>query len=256
MDIATLLGLGGGALIILIVVLFGGNLSIFLDPQAAVIVFGGTLATILIHFPIRDVLNIFNTVKHCFTEPSVEPNEVIERLVSYAVIARREGILSLEAQVAETGDPFLQRSLQLAIDGTAPELIKDILTTELAFTESRHAVGQSILASMAAFAPAYGLIGTLVGLVLMLTTMKDPAMIGQGMAVALLTTLYGVVLANLIFLPLNGKLKIRSSRELLIKEIIVEGILSIQSGDNPRVVEQKLIAFIPPLMRERIVIRR
>ncbi|MBI5095116.1 MAG: MotA/TolQ/ExbB proton channel family protein [Candidatus Hydrogenedentes bacterium] len=256
MDIATLLGLGGGAAIILVVILLGGNPAIFLNPQAAVIVLGGTMATTLIHFPLRDVLGVFGTIKHCFLEPETEPEETIERLVSFAVIARREGILSLEAHVGETGDVFMQRSLQLAIDGASPELIKDILTTELAFTESRHAVGQSILACMAAFAPAYGLIGTLVGLVLMLITLKDPAMIGRGMAVALLTTLYGVVVANLIFLPLNGKLKIRSSRELLIKEIIVEGILSIQSGDNPRVVEQKLIAFVPPAVRERIAFRR
>ena len=137
----------------------------------------------------------------------------------------------------------------MAIDGTAPELIKDILTTELAFMEDRHALGQSVLTAMGTFAPAFGMIGTLIGLVQMLTTLDDPSKIGGGMAVALLTTLYGALMANVFFLPAAGKLKVRTSNELLTKEVIIEGILSIQSGDNPRIVEQKLKAFISPALR-------
>ena len=137
----------------------------------------------------------------------------------------------------------------MAIDGTAPELIKDILTTELAFMEDRHSMGQSILVSMGTLAPAFGMIGTLIGLVGMLATMEDPSSIGANMAVALITTFYGALLANVLFLPMAGKLKVYTANELLMKEITIEGILSIQSGDNPRVVEQKLKAFVSPAMR-------
>ena len=167
-------------------------------------------------------------------------------------IARREGILALESHASEAEDEFLEKSVQLAIDGTAPELIKDILTTELAFMEDRHAMGQSILVAMGTYAPAFGMIGTLIGLVQMLATLDDPSKIGEGMAVALLTTLYGALLANMVFLPGAGKLKVRTSNELLAKELVIEGILSIQSGDNPRVVEQKLKAFVSPAVRRQV----
>ena len=141
--------------------------------------------------------------------------------------------------------------MQLAIDGTSPELIKDILTTDLAFMESRHSLGQSVLTAMGTYSPAFGMIGTLVGMIHMLTTMDDPSQIGHGMAVALLTTLYGALLANCFFLPCAGKLKVRTGNEMLLKELIIEGILSIQAGDNPRIVEQKLKAFIPPALRDQ-----
>jgi chemotaxis protein MotA len=172
--------------------------------------------------------------------------------VEFANIARREGILALETHAGDSGDDFLQKSVQLAIDGTAPELIKDILTTELAFMEDRHTMGQSILNAMGNLAPAFGMIGTLIGLVQMLATLDDPSTIGGSMAVALLTTLYGAVLANVVCIPCAGKLKVRTAGELLAKEIIIEGILSIQSGENPRVVEQKLKSFISPSMRNSV----
>ena len=157
-----------------------------------------------------------------------------------------------QVAASEAEDEFLEKSVQLAIDGTAPELIKDILTTELAFMEDRHAMGQSILVAMGTYAPAFGMIGTLIGLVQMLATLDDPSKIGEGMAVALLTTLYGALLANMVFLPGAGKLKVRTSNELLAKELVIEGILSIQSGDNPRVVEQKLKAFVSPAVRRQV----
>jgi len=197
-------------------------------------------------------LGVFATFKNALLHKERSPGVVIDKLVSYATVARREGILALESQVSDAGDEFLEKSVQLAIDGTAPELIKDILTTELAFMEDRHAMGQSILIAMGTFAPAFGMIGTLVGLVTMLVSLDDPSSIGSGMAIALLTTLYGAVMANLVFLPAAGKLKVRTNGELLTKEVIIEGILSIQSGDNPRIVEQKLKAFVAPSLRESI----
>jgi chemotaxis protein MotA len=252
MDIATIVGLVAGFGLVISAIIMGGSPIIFVNPPSALITVGGTLAATLVNYPLSDVLSVLTSVKNAFFTKEISPQALIEKLVGFATIARREGILALESHTAEAGDEFLERSVQLAIDGTAPELIKDILTTELAFMEDRHAMGQSILLAMGAFAPAFGMIGTLVGLVNMLATLDDPSKIGGGMAVALLTTLYGAIMANIIFLPAAGKLKVRTSNELLAKEIIIEGILSIQSGDNPRIVEQKLKAFISPALRSQI----
>ncbi len=252
MDIATLVGLISGVTLVIVSILMGGNPGVFWSSSSVVIVMGGTLAATLINFPLGDVLSVMNTVKNAFFHKDVPPESLIPRLVSFATIARREGILALESHAGEAGDEFLEKSVQLAIDGTAPELIKDILTTELAFMEDRHSMGQSILVAMGTYAPAFGMIGTLIGLVQMLATLDDPSKIGEGMAVALLTTLYGALLANMVFLPGAGKLKVRTSNELLAKELVIEGILSIQSGDNPRVVEQKLKAFVSPAVRRQV----
>jgi chemotaxis protein MotA len=252
MDIATVVGLVAGILLVIVTILMGGSPGIFVNIPSAIIVFGGTFSAVLINYPLGDVLSVIGTVKNAFFHKGTDPQGVIQKLVDFATVARREGILALESHAGESGDEFLEKSVQLAIDGTAPELIKDILTTELAFTEDRHGTGQSILTAAGAFAPAWGMIGTLIGLVQMLATMEDPSTIGAGMAVALLTTLYGALLANIALLPSAGKLKVRTANELLSKEIVIEGILSIQSGDNPRIVEQKLKAFVSPAMREQI----
>jgi chemotaxis protein MotA len=250
MDIATIIGIIAGFGLILLSILLGGDLGIFINVPSIIIVFGGTLASTLINFPLSDVLSIVGPVRNAFFNTDKNPAGLINKIIEFATIARREGILALEGQVGEAGDEFLGNSIQLAIDGTAPELIKDILTTEVAFMEDRHAKGQSVLSSMGAAAPAFGMIGTLIGLVTMLAGMDDPSAIGAGMATALLTTLYGSVLSNVVFLPLAGVLKVRTAGEMLTKEIIIEGILAIQSGDNPRAIEQKLKAFLSPAQRE------
>ena len=252
MDLATLIGFVAGISLVLISILMGGNPGVFWSTSSVVIVVGGTFAATLINFPLGDVLSVMNTVKNAFFHKANTPEKLIAKLVGFATVARREGILALESHAGQSGDEFLEKSVQLAIDGTAPELIKDILTTELAFMEERHAMGQSILSAMGEFAPAFGMIGTLIGLVQMLATLDDPSTIGAGMAVALLTTLYGALMANVIFLPAAGKLKVRTANELLVKEVVIEGILSIQSGDNPRIVEQKLKAFVSPALRDQI----
>ena len=252
MDIATIIGLIAGVLLLLIPILTGPATKVFFSAPSAIMVVGGTIAATLINYPLSEVLGVFATFKNALLHKEQSPAAVIDKIVHYATVARREGILALESQVSDAGDEFLEKSVQLAIDGTAPELIKDILTTELAFMEDRHAMGQSILIAMGTYAPAFGMIGTLVGLVTMLVALDDPSSIGVGMALALLTTLYGAVMANLVFLPAAGKLKVRTSGELLTKEVIIEGILSIQSGDNPRIVEQKLKAFVAPDLRETI----
>ena len=250
MDIATLIGIVAGFGLIIVSIVMGGAPELFVNIPSVLIVVGGTLAATLINYPLGDVLGVLATLRNAFFHQATEPSELIRKIVEFANVARREGILALESHASSVDDEFLQKSVQLAIDGTAPELIKDVLTTELAFMEDRHAMGQSILNAAGAFAPAYGMIGTLIGLVQMLATLDDPSTIGGSMAIALLTTLYGAVLANVVCLPCAGKLKVRTARELLAKEIVIEGILSIQSGENPRVVEQKLKAFISPAERQ------
>lgn len=252
MDIATVVGLISGVGLVIIAILTGGSAGAYWSTSSIIIVVGGTIAATLMNYPLRDVMSVMATLKNAFFHKESQPGPLISKLVEFATVARREGILALESQASEAEDEFLRKSVQLAIDGTSPELIKDILTTELAFMEDRHANGQSILVAMGTFAPAFGMIGTLIGLVAMLAGIDDPASIGPGMAVALLTTLYGALMANIFFLPAAGKLKVRTNGELLQKEIIIEGILSIQSGDNPRIVEQKLKAFISPALRLQI----
>lgn len=252
MDLSTVIGLIAGATLLLVSILLGGSIGLYIDIPSIVMVVGGMTCATLISYPLADVLGVFRTLRKAFVHKEATPEEIIAKLVSFATIARREGILALEGQAASAGDPFLVKSIQMAIDGTSPELIKDILATELAFMEERHGTGHGILGALGTYAPAFGMIGTLVGLVAMLANLSDPSSLGAGMAIALITTLYGAVLANMVFLPLQGKLKVRTARELLLKQIVIEGILAIQSGDNPRVVEQKLKSFISPAMRESL----
>jgi chemotaxis protein MotA len=169
--------------------------------------------------------------------------------MDYAKRARREGILSLEPLIKEIDDEYLKKGLQLTVDGLEPELIRDILETEIAYLEERHGSGADVVSVMGAFAPALGMIGTVIGLILMLQTMSDPSTIGPSMAVALITTFYGAILANLVFNPLAGKLRTRSKEEVLIREMILEGVLSISKGENPRVIEEKLNSYLPPKNR-------
>lgn len=250
MDIATIIGILGGFGLILLSILIGGDLSIFINIPSIVIVFGGTIASGLINYPLSDFLGIIGPIRNAFFNRDPDARGLITQIIEFATIARREGILALEGKMEEIDDEFLKKSIQLAIDGTAPDLIKDILTTEVAFMEDRHGRGQAILEALGGAAPAFGMIGTLIGLVQMLAGMDDPSAIGAGMATALLTTLYGSILSNVMFLPLAGVLKVRTAGELLVAEVTIEGVLSIQSGDNPRAVEQKLKAFLSPAQRE------
>jgi len=245
MDIATIIGLLAGIALVVITILLGGAVAIFWNVPSFVLVVGGTLAATLINFPLSDVLSVFNTLKNAFIHRVTPPEKLIEKMVHFATVARREGILALESHAAQAEDEFLQRSIQLAIDGTAPELIKDILTTEIAFMEDRHGMGQSILITMGTFAPAFGMIGTLMGLVAMLRNMDDPKAIGPGMAVAILTTFYGAMIANVLCLPLSDKLSYRNEEEMLLRTVMMKGILSLQAGDNPRITQAKLAVYLP-----------
>ncbi len=250
MDIATVFGLiVGWALTILSIVIGGNALAAYVDlPSIILVVFGGFCA-VIISFPVTVLTSIPKVVlKTLFAKPQ-NPGELIKKLVSYAEIARRDGILSLESMTSEMGDPFIVRAIGMAVDGTDPELIESILESEVENETARHQQGKSLLDAYAKYAPAFGMIGTLLGLVAMLQNMDDPSKIGPGMAVALLTTLYGALISNLVCLPMADKLALRAGEEAFIKQIIIRGVMSIQQGDNPRIVEQKLLTFVPPSSR-------
>lgn len=249
MDLASIVGLVLGVGFIIFGILSGGSLALFIDLPSMLIVGGGTMGATLLNYPIGEIIGVVKVVKKAFLYTEESPIRVIDTLVSFAETARREGILSLEVKAKDIDDEFLKKGINLAVDGTEPEYIKEIMTTETDYISERHRIGAGIFDAMGAYAPAFGMIGTLIGLINMLANLDDPSTIGPSMAVALITTLYGAFLANLIFLPIAGKLKARSADEMLMKELCIEGIMSIQSGDNPRIVEGKLKAFLSPSMR-------
>lgn len=249
MDISTVVGLISGILITIWGIFISGELSVFWDIPSVIIVLGGTLASTLTCFPMKDFLDTSKVIRKAFFYKDESPDLVIEEIIKLANIARKEGLLSLEEYAENLDDAFLQKGIMLIVDGTDPELVRNILDTELVFLEERHAEGQSIFETMGTFSPAFGMIGTLIGLINMLRHLDDPSAIGPNMSVALVTTFYGSILANVVFLPLANKLKVRSRSEVLIKELMIEGLLAIQAGENPRIIEEKLKTFISPDMR-------
>ena len=197
----------------------------------------------------KNVFSLFSVVKKCFTVALPSTAEVIERFRSLSTIARRDGLLSLENELEGIDDPFLIRGLEMVIGGSSAEDVESVLTTEVSYIEQRHRMGKKLLDAMASAAPAFGMIGTLIGLVQMLRTLDDPSKIGLGMAVALLTTLYGALIANLLCIPLAGKLETRSQEEVLLRELMITGLTSLVEGHPPRMVEERLNAFLSPSTR-------
>ena len=249
MDIATVVGLVGAFGLVIWGIMLGGSLSEFWDAPSAAIVIGGTVAALLVSFPLAQVMGMIKVLKKAFFATRQDPGEVISKMVRYAERARREGMLALEEESEEEPDQFLRKGLRLAVDGTDPQLLEKILETDIGQIESRHKNGKSILDTGGTFAPAFGMIGTLIGLINMLAALEDPSTIGAGMATALITTFYGALIANAVFLPLATKLEVRSGEEILVKEMVIDGIMAIQSGDSPRIVEEKLKSFLSPAQR-------
>lgn len=256
MDIATVGGLLVAVVAIAIGVLVGGGVSgamALIDVVSIFVVLAGGLGAVTISFPLSRLLKLPQVTLQAVFGATEDPVKIIKDLVRYAELARREGILSLENVVEEMKDPFLVRGVKMAIDGTDPELIKAIMDSELEALMDRHTDCKKMFDAFAKYAPAFGMIGTLLGLIFMLQNMDDPAAIGPGMAVALITTLYGAMVANIFASPFADKLASKDSEEVLIKSIIVSGVMAIQSGDNPRVVESKLATFLPPNRRDELI---
>jgi chemotaxis protein MotA len=246
MDIATIVGILSATGLVLGAIFMGSGLNVFINIPSLCIVVGGTIGVTLIAYPLKDFLSVIKVVQKALFTKTISATELISKFTSFANKTRKEGILALESEIKEVKDEFLKKGVQLSIDGLEPQQIQNILDTEIDFVRDRHKLGADIFTSMGTFAPAMGMIGTLIGLVQMLQSMDDPSTIGPAMAVALLTTFYGSLMANICCMPIAGKLKTRSKEEMLTKEMTIQGIISLSNGDNPRILEQKLLAFLPP----------
>lgn len=250
MDPATLIGLVTAIGLVLFGILSGGSLLIFWDSASCAIVVGGTIGVTLISYPLKDVLGVIPVVKNIFLYSLQSAAELITSLVDLSAKTRKGGVLSIEPEIKNIKDKFFAKGLQMLVDGIEINSIRSVLEKEIDYVSERHRLGADIFMTLATFAPALGMIGTLIGLVQMLQKLDDPSKIGPAMAIALITTFYGALMANLLFLPIAGKLKKRSKEEMLVKELILEGVLSIASGENPRVMEQKLQVFQSPKERK------
>jgi len=253
MDLATLLGLvvgwasvGAGA------ILKGGKPEYYVSVPAFLLVFGGTVGATMVSYSLKQMLDLPRVTLHAFLHRPVDVLGTMNRLIRFADRARREGLLSLEGEIQERDDPFLAKGVRLVVDGTDSAVVREILDTEVELMEERHRVGESIYTTMAGFSPTLGIIGTVISLINMMMKLDDPSKLGHMLAAAFIATLYGVALANLVFLPLANKLRARSQEEVLLRQVVIEGVLAIQAGENPRVMEEKLRAFLPPALRSKV----
>jgi chemotaxis protein MotA len=252
MDIATIIGILFGFIVITTAIVAGGGWQMFVHLPSIAITIGGMLCATLIHFSLPQFLGIFSVVKKTIVAKIPTPSELIQNMVNFAAINRRDGALALEREMHRVNDLFFIKGLQMLVDGQEPEAVRNIMSLEIQYLQERHSTGKKILEFMGAAAPAFGMIGTLIGLVQMLRSLESPESIGAGMAVALLTTFYGALTANLIFIPLAGKLGIYSKAETISMEMIVEGICAIVEGDTPTTVREKMQAFVSQSRREEV----
>lgn len=248
MDLATIVGILGAVGLIVISMLMSGEVGMFWNVPSLFIVVGGSLFAVMAKYGLGQFLGAGKVAAKSFFVDETDPAELIDDIVALADIARKGGLLALEGR--EVSNEFLQRSLQLLVDGHDPEVVKALVSKDRSLAEERHSTAASIFYSLAAVAPAMGMIGTLVGLVAMLADMNDPKSIGPAMAIALLTTLYGALLANAVFEPMADKLKLRAKEEANIKRLILDALLAIQSGQNPRVIDSMLRVYLPESKRD------
>ncbi|MBP2650220.1 MAG: chemotaxis protein MotA [Firmicutes bacterium] len=247
MDLVTVGGLFVGICALLIgVVVEGGHLSGLVSLPAFIIIFGGTIGATAIGFSVKELKAVPSMLRIAFFEQEQDSALLIKTMSKFAETARRNGLLALEDELVAIDDKFLLKGMQLVIDGTDAELVRNIMETELAFIQERHNKGASIFDAAGGYAPTMGIIGTVMGLVHVLGNLQDAEALGPAIATAFLATLYGIFSANIFFLPIAAKLKNRSSNQIIVYEIALEGILSVQAGDNPRIVEEKLEAFLAP----------
>jgi chemotaxis protein MotA len=248
MDKASLIGLvlgigavlGGQAL-------EGGSLLSIMQGVAAVIVFGGTFGAVFLSFPLDAVLGSFKDLKTVIKEPPQDPSKIIQQITLYANKARKEGILSLEKETKTVDDPFLSKALTMAVDGVEPHLIREAMETELTYLDEHGKVSSKVFQAAGGYAPTIGILGAVLGLIQVMQNLSDPSKLGSGIAVAFVATVYGVGAANLLFLPFSTKLLVRHRHKMIVKEMILEGVVAVSTGENPRLIEEKLNSFLPEI---------
>lgn len=251
MDKSTLLGVGVALTGILLgLMLEGGKIAQIIQPTAAMIVFGGTLGAVMIQFPLRVITAAGRRLGQVFVDNSQDPNILINEMVGYAQKARKEGIISLDGELESIADPFLKKTLMLAVDGTEPQEIRKIMTLELDNQSEHEEHLPSVFESAGGFAPTIGIIGAVLGLIQVMQHLDDIGEVGRGIAVAFVATIYGVGSANLFLLPAAGKIKIRIRQEQIRREMMLEGVISILEGMNPRMLETKLQSFFAEANQE------
>ena len=257
MDLASLIGIILGIVLMIFGIISGDQgvaaLGNFVDPSSVLITIGGSLAGVIASHTMSDFITGLKSFTLVFKIPKADVGEVIKHIIDLSNIARKEGLLALEEAANGIEDEFLKKGVMLVVDGTDPELVRGIMEADLMCVESRHKTTIGFWEKWAALGPAWGMIGTLIGLINMLKLMDDPSTVGPSMALALITTLYGSVIANWLCAPTAAKLKVNNDTEIMIKEVTVEGLLSIQAGENPRVIEEKLKSFLSPKMRESML---
>jgi chemotaxis protein MotA len=248
MDLATIVGFVAGLVILMTVMILDGGSPVELisHPAAILLIVGGSLAATTISSPLREVLKLPKLIVLAITQNRFEPLEVIELITRMADKARREGLLALEDEAKKIKEPFLQKGIMMVVDGVDPHQVREILESSIRHMESRHKAGAGLFAAAGGFSPTFGIIGTVMGLISVLKQLDDPNKLAKSIASAFLATLWGLLMANLIYLPIASKLKARSEEEVQYRHMIMEGILAIQAGENPRIVREKLLAYLPP----------
>ncbi|MBQ2901946.1 MAG: motility protein A [Agathobacter sp.] len=255
MDIASLAGILLGVVMVVFGIFSSGGFEAFknfVDLPSVFITIGGSISSVMTAHKLPDFINGFKSISLPFQDKVVDPGQVIKQIIDLSNIGRKEGLLALEEAANNIEDDFLKKGIMLVVDGTDPELVRGILETDLYCLQDRHGKVIGFWEKWAEMGPAWGMIGTLIGLVNMLKTLSDPDSIGPQMAVALLTTLYGSLIANWLCIPISNKLKANDALEVIMREITIEGLLSIQAGENPRVIEEKLKSFLAPSVRNAL----
>jgi len=254
LELGSIIGLVVGIVLIILAILITGDFNPamifeFADAPSVMVVLGGTVMATFISVKMGTFVTAMKAMGIIFKPPVTDPAAAIDSIVQLANTARKEGVLALEESANNMDDPFLKKGVMLIVDGTDPELVKDIMETERSWTEDRHGLIAGVWEMMATYAPSWGMLGTMVGLILMLLQLDDPAAMGPMLSVALVTTFYGCIVANFLCNPIASKLKQVSGEEMLLKTVLIEGMLSIQAGENPRIIEEKLKSFLAPALR-------
>lgn len=244
MDLSTLLGIIAGFAVVILGIVTKGPILRFWDLSSFLIVVGGTVTAVMVSYPLNKLKDLLKIIKKAFLESSYNVENTIEQFAKLSYIAKKEGLLAMEKVLKDIDSEFMKKGVTLIIDGTEPEMIKKMLELDVENMLDRHSEGEGVLKTFGKFAPAYGMVGTLIGLIIMLNNLEDVSTLGPAMGVALITTFYGSFLANAVFLPLAGKLKYKSENEARYKYMIIEGIISVQNGDSPILIEEKLKTFM------------
>jgi len=250
-DITTFIGIFVAGGLVVSAILMGGPGLWFINMPSFMIVIGGTMGATFLAYPLSEVMSVFKVVKNVLLQRSQSPYQLITLISDMSKTVKKEGFLSLEQMLGKIEDPFLAKGMMMFVDGAEKSYVEEVMTTDMVSAAERHKLGAEIFTTMGTFAPAVGMLGTIIGLVQMLMQMDDPSQIGAPMAVALLTTFYGTLMANLLFLPIASKLRTRSKQEILTKQMMLEGMLSISDGEQHRLLENRMKSFLPPNLREK-----